>query len=395
MKEIRLGIIGTCRRGKLGDLAHKPENGVRIVAGADSSEELLQSFIERYSEEYNTKVNGYSDYREMLEKERLDGVFITTPDFCHEEQALTALGADVAVYLEKPMATTIEGCDHILNTAYECRSKLFLGHNMRHFPTIIKMKELIDSGIIGDVQAVWCRHFIGYGGDAYFKDWHSERKYSTGLLVHKGAHDIDVIHWLLGSYTSRVVGMGRLSVYDKSPRRELDEPADLSWGLDHWPPHAQRMSPFMDVEDHNMLMMQMENGAQASYVQCHYTPDSGRNYTFIGTKGRLENFGDAGDAEVRVWTTRKAEMGASDITYRLEAREGSHGGADQDIVDSFVSFVKGESVPMISPVAARNAVAVGVMGHKSMRADSMPQEIPPLPSNIIEYFEKGQYCENR
>ena len=41
-----------------------------------------------------------------------------------------------------------------------------------------------------------------------------------------------------------------------------------------------------------MVMMQLENGAQMTYMQCHYTPDSERNYTFIGTKGRVENIGE-------------------------------------------------------------------------------------------------------
>ena len=86
----------------------------------------------------------------------------------------------------------------------------------------------------------------------------------------------------------------------------------------------------------------------------------------------------------------KPENGRSDIIYRFEAREGSHGGADQDIVNNFVSFLKGESAPPISPVAARNAVAVGVLGHESMRSFNEAKDIPPVPKDLYEYFEKGQ-----
>ena len=53
-------------------------------------------------------------------------------------------------------------------------------------------------GHIGEVKAGWCRHFVGWGGDFYFKDWHADRTKSTGLLLQKGAHDIDVLHWLCG-----------------------------------------------------------------------------------------------------------------------------------------------------------------------------------------------------
>ena len=141
------------------------------------------------------------------------------------------------------MAITIDGCDKLLKTAYETGSKLYLGHNMRHFPAILKMKEIIDSGLIGELRAGWCRHFVNYGGDAYFRDWHSERKNTTGLLLQKGAHDIDVMHWLMGGYTNSVVGMGMLSVYDKCARRSHAEGAGCAaWSDARWPPLEQGAS---------------------------------------------------------------------------------------------------------------------------------------------------------
>ena len=299
------------------------------------------------------------------------------------------------MYLEKPMAISIEGCDRLLETAHRTGSKLFLGHNMRHSPIINKMKEVIDSGVIGDIQAVWCRHFIGYGGDAYFKDWHSEQKYSNGLLLQKGAHDIDVIHWLAGAYTASVVGMGMLSVYDKCQKREPDVHGDVSWHDSNWPPLSQSgMSPTIDIEDNNMIMMQLSNGIQASYMQCHYTPDSERNYTFIGTRGRLENIGDYGASEVHVWTQRGPRE-TPDIIYRMKPVEGSHGGSDPDIVRTFLHFVRDGAKTKTSPIAARNAVAVGVMGHRSMRGGGGLKRIPAVPQHLLDYFEGGQVTKKQ
>ena len=124
------------------------------------------------------------------------------------------------------MAITIEGCDRILQTAFENRRKLYLGHNMRHMSFILKMKQLIDDGEIGEVKSGWCRHFVAYGGDAYFKDWHSERSKATSLLLQKGAHDIDILHWLCGGYTREVTAMGGLTVYDKITDRH--KPDDVA-----------------------------------------------------------------------------------------------------------------------------------------------------------------------
>lgn len=79
-------------------------------------------------------------------------------------------------------------------------------------PVVTQMRELVHAGAIGEMQSVWCRHFVGHGGDYYFKDWHADRSRSTGLLLQKGAHDLDVIHWLAGGYTCRVSAFGDLRV---------------------------------------------------------------------------------------------------------------------------------------------------------------------------------------
>ena len=385
METLKIGLIGIGLRGRIGRHLNDPGKGTQVIAGADpdiKSHEDIKQFV--------PDIMLFTDYKEMLKLPELDAVIIATPDYLHEEMAVAALEAGKAVYLEKPMAITLEGCDRILETAMRTGSKLFIGHNMRHKPLILKMKEIIDSGIIGELQAAWCRHFVGYGGDAYFKTWHSEQRYSTGLLLQKGSHDIDVMHWLMGSYTKSVVGMGMLSVYNRCERRSPDTPGCATWNNAHYPPLEQTgFSPIIDVEDHNMIMMQLENGAQMCYMQCHYTPDSERNYTFIGTKGRIENIGDSGQCQIHVWTQRGPRE-TPDIVYKLKPVSGGHGGADQPTLENFVSFVRDGAKTNTSPIAARQSIAVGVLGHKSMRTGCNRQDIPPLPAEMIEYFENNQ-----
>ena len=146
MRELRLALIGCTGRGGLADYAHDPENGVRIVAGADKYPDAIDRFKARYREKFDFEPACYFDYREMIEKERPDGVFITSPDFLHEEQAVFCLEHKVAVYLEKPIAISIAGADRILEAAYRNRTPLMLGHNMRYMSHIMKMKELVDAG---------------------------------------------------------------------------------------------------------------------------------------------------------------------------------------------------------------------------------------------------------
>lgn len=386
--DIRLGVIGAGNRGFLAAHAHRPEEGVRVVAAMDIKDAVLQKCREKYGPDtFLTR-----DYHALLQRDDIDAVFITSPDFLHEEHTLAALGAGKHVYLEKPMAITVEGCDRILAAARDNQCKLFVGHNMRHFPVMRKMKQLIDQGAIGQVKSAWCRHFISYGGDAYFKDWHAERARSTGLLLQKGAHDIDILHWLCGSYTRRVTAMGGLTVYDQiTDRHAPDDYGNATWSKENWPPLSQKqLNPVIDVEDLSMVLMELDGGIFASYQQCHYTPDAWRNYTVIGTEGRIENFGDVpGEAVVRVWNQRHGYHPAGDIKIDFPPLEGSHGGADPLIVAEFIRFLRTGGKTSTSPVGARNSVAAGCAATASLRAGSQPMDIAPPPADLLEYFGPG------
>jgi predicted dehydrogenase len=384
--ELRIGVIGAGGRGSLAAYAHRPQEGARLVAGCD----VVPQALERFRKAYGPDVFVTNDYRELLARPDIDAVFVTTPDYCHEEHAVAALEAGKHVYLEKPMAITIAGCDRILRTAYENKLKLYLGHNMRHFAVIEKMKERIDAGAIGQVKVGWCRHFVSYGGDAYFKDWHAERAKATGLLLQKGAHDIDVLHWLCGGYTKRVTAMGGLTLYDQiADRHDPSERGDCSFMSGNWPPLSQKgMNPVIEVEDVSMMLMELDNGVFASYQQCHYTPDAWRNYTIIGTEGRIENFND-NDGIVRVWNRRRDHYFAEgDQQHVVPPREGGHGGGDPKIVAEFIRYLREGGKIATSAVAARYSVAAGCMATLSLRSGSKPMKVPWFSRRIAAYFDR-------
>jgi predicted dehydrogenase len=265
---------------------------------------------------------------------------------------------------------------------------------MRHFAVVLQMKALIDQGVIGEVKAAWCRHFVSYGGDAYYKDWHAEQAKSFGLLLQKGAHDIDVLHWLCGGYTTRVTAMGALSVYgqvtDRRDAASAEPLAEFDYSHGCWPPLAQTgLNPVIDVEDLNMMLMQLDTGVLASYQQCHYAPDAWRNYTVIGTEGRMENMGDLpGESVVKVWTKRHNNFDPDgDMQYPVPVETGSHGGSDKKILAEFVRYLREGGPIATSPVAARHSVAAGVQATLSLRNGSVPMDVPPLPQEMVAYFD--------
>ena len=385
MSDLRIGVIGAGGRGWLAAHAHKPGQGSHIAACCDPQESVLEQCKSKYGKSVFTTL----DFKELLRQE-LDAVFVCSPDFLHHTHAVAALEAGLGVYLEKPMAITIGDCDDILQCAMGRGGRLYLGHNMRHMEFVLKMKELIDSGSIGEVKTAWCRHFVGHGGDFYFKSWHADRRLSTGMLLQKAAHDIDVLHWLCGGYTRIVNAMGKLTVYgqisDRIDKTRSRPRADLT----NWPPLTQKsLNPVVDIEDVSLMQMELDNGVLACYQQCHFTPDYWRNYTFIGTEGRLENFGNGEDGTLlKVWNRRRSGYDSkADVTIPLNSQEGGHGGADPRIVDEFLGFVKGETKASISPLAARNSVAAGYCATESIRNKGIPVEVPWAAPEILNFYQ--------
>ncbi|WP_214322686.1 Gfo/Idh/MocA family protein [Nonomuraea sediminis] len=389
MNDLRLGVIGLGVRGDLADLAHRPGAGSRVVACCDVDPKALSGVSDRFGPGVETT----TDHRELLSA-GLDGVLVLTPDHTHERIALDFLSGRVPVFLEKPMAITTAGCDRLLAAAQAAGTRLYVGHNMRHMPVVKAMRRLIDAGAIGQVKAIWCRHFVGHGGDFYFKDWHADRRNTTGLLLQKGAHDLDVIHWLAGGYSRLVTGMGGLVVYgDIQSRRDRTGERMTDWLAPelNWPPLQQRdLNPVVDVEDLSMMQMRLDNGVFASYQQCHFTPDYWRNYTVIGTEGRIENFGDAGDVTIKIWNRRSDYHADADDSVQLQAAPGSHGGADPRLIEEFLDFVRRGGTTVTSPVAAREAVAAGYAATQSLRSGGLPVEIPPPDPAVAAYFDNGQ-----
>ncbi|MCQ4084312.1 Gfo/Idh/MocA family oxidoreductase [Streptomyces sp. RB6PN25] len=393
MDDLRIGVIGLGLRKSIGLAAHRPGRGARVVALADTDRSALRANAPRFH-----KPTLFDDHRALLKDSGADAVIVATPDDTHEQIACDALRAGVPVFVEKPLGITVEQCDTILRTAQQTGTRLYVGHNMRHMGVVRLMRDIIARGIIGEPKTVWVRHFVSYGGDYYFKDWHAERSRTTGLLLQKAAHDLDVIHWLAGGCTQRVNALGDLMVYGDLPRRAPGTPRPEGWLREFtWPPTAHRdLNHSVEVEDVSVMNMRLDNGVIAAYQQCHFAPDYWRNYTVIGTEGRLENFGDRPGDLVKVWNTGPSDYRVEpDVTYRIPDAHGSHGGADGQIMDEFLRFTRDGGHTDTNPVSARMSVAAGVMATRSLRDGGTPYDVPPLDPGLAAYFALGQTTSAR
>lgn len=384
MTDLQVGVVGMGARSELGVFADRPGEGSVVGVVCDNDPVSLDRNGAQYP-----NARRVLDYREMFDL-GLDAVIVLTPDWTHEAIAVDFLEHGVACFLEKPIAITTAGADRILQTARATGTRLYVGHNMRHMPVVTQLRDLIRAGEIGEVKTIWCRHFVGNGGDYYFKDWHAERRHVNSLLLQKAAHDIDVIHWLADGYTRKVSAFGDLCVYGQvtDRRSRAGELMEDWFSEDNWPPLAQEgLNPVIDVEDLSVVNMMLDNGVIATYQQCHFAPDYWRNYTVIGTEGRIENFGDHGGDVIKLWNRRHGDFfPEGDKSFAIEDPDGSHGGADPRLIAEFLQVVRGQAKSTTSPVGAREAVATGCAAADSLRAGGVLTDVPEVPADVVAYF---------
>ena len=128
---IQVGVVGAGFRSRLATAAEVPGTS-RVVAVADVDEQAARRAVA----ERHPGADTYTDHRALLDRADVDAVLLITPDHTHADLACAALQAGKAVFVEKPLATTVEDCDRVLRVARETGSRLYVGHNMRHMPVV-------------------------------------------------------------------------------------------------------------------------------------------------------------------------------------------------------------------------------------------------------------------
>ena len=138
----------------------------------------------------------------------------------------------------------------------------------------------------------------------------------------------------------------------------------------------------VDVEDSSIVMMELDGGIRASYMQCHFAPDYCRNYTIIGTEGRLENLDDGSKVIVRMRDQSNRWKNLSNYDLAVKPASGGHGGADPQICKDFIDMLLEGRRPLATPLAGRMSVAVGCAATWSIRNRWQPVDVPPVPEDI-------------
>jgi predicted dehydrogenase len=245
--EVNVALLGSGAQGQvlLDSMLRIP--GLRFRAVCDIWEEYNQKRAVRILKKFGFEVNGYLDYREMLDKEKdLDAVVIATPDFWHAPHTVGCLEAGKHVYCEKEMSNTLEGARSMVLAARKSGKLLQIGHQRRSHPRYLHAhdKLLQEAELLGRIVTVngqwnravspdlgWPERYaipearlkeFGFKSMAQFRNWRWYKGLGGGPIVDLGSHQIDIFNWFLGANPSHVIASGGLDYHDPATHEWYD-----------------------------------------------------------------------------------------------------------------------------------------------------------------------------
>ncbi|GIN13844.1 oxidoreductase [Shouchella clausii] len=323
MSKLKVAVVGC---GSIAIHRHVPEYAanpnVELVAFCDLNIEVAQ----RLADQYGVK-RVYDSHEAMLKEVQIDAVSVCTQNVDHAHVSIDAANAGCHVLCEKPMATSIEEAQQMIDAAKTNNVKLMIGHNQRLMPPHVKAKEILQSGKIG--KPLTFKTTFGHGGpDSWSiqgKDtWFFQKdKAFVGAMGDLGVHKIDLMRWLFDEEVAEVAAFVET----------LDKDAD--------------------VDDNATTLLRMENGAIGT-MAASWTYYKGEDNTtsIYGEKGVLEIHDDP-DVQVVVklanGTIERYSVGAI-------ATNEAGGQVASGVIDEFVDAIANDRTPSITGESAMESL---------------------------------------
>lgn len=202
-EQVGFGVIGTGVWGETHLMAYSSAPGVKLIGACDKNETLGRERVEQYGAEFFT-----TDYRELLAREDVQAVSVVTPDFLHREIAIAAAEAGKHVLIEKPMATTVEDCQAMIDAAAANNVTLMVDFHNRFNPSFLALKRAIDAGQMGAPQMISLRLNDTIFVPTEMLSWAGQ----SSVLWFLGSHSVDLVRWLFNDEIERVYCVSRSRV---------------------------------------------------------------------------------------------------------------------------------------------------------------------------------------
>jgi predicted dehydrogenase len=363
--------VGSRSRMYLTALTQTFADNNELVAVCDVNPGRLDT-AERFVAPNGGKPKKYlaADFDKMIKETKPDCVIVTCPDGFHHEYIVRSLDAGLDVITEKPLTTTPEKAQQIVDACKRNNRHVRVLFNYRYSPPRTQVKDLLMNNAIGDIMSVdfhWLLNTL-HGAD-YFRRWHSNKQISGGLMIHKATHHFDLVNWWLGSEPEIVQAYGKREFYTPAmakrfgleshhercltcPEKQkctfyLDIAADENFKelyldnekYDGYFRDRCVFRPEISIEDTMNVIVKYKTGATLSYSLNAFNAWEGYIIAFNGTKGRLEHTIMEGGA-ISAGASNYQGTGSDRVTTRViplrgKAQDiepwtgaGGHGGGD-------------------------------------------------------------------
>ncbi len=387
-------LIGAGQRGSdvYGRYALQHPDQLRFVAVAEPDAPRRSRFADRHDLDQTQEFAAWQDL--LAGPQRAHVAFVCTQDQQHTEPALAAMRAGYDVLLEKPMATTAEECALLVHTSETLGRQLHISHVMRYTRHYSLMRDILQSGRLGQVVTVDHRENVSFYHMAHSfvrGNWRN-KALSSPMILAKCCHDLDLLVWLLDGHCETLSSVGGLMHYrpenappgaplrctdgcpaaescpfyapfiymDMEPvRRSLADPdgfvpADYrGWpvsvlALDPTPAnvlHALQTGPYgrcvyhcdNDVVDHQVVSMHFSGGQSVTLTMHGHSQVEGRSTRIEGSLAELHSFSGSGQNWIEIHEHRSGCVERIDTTPPAGA---GHGGGDEGLAAAFVESIR-------------------------------------------------------
>lgn len=361
--QINIALIG-CRSMGFGDLKnHLNIPGVNCIGLCDIDQNVLNDKASEIEKTYNQKPKLYGDYRKLLENKDLHAVVIGTPDHWHCLPMVNACEAGIDVYVEKPMANSIEECNLMVKAANRYNRVVQVGQQQRSGSHWNKINQMVKGGRIGTLRKVniWGNFNYGIGqpvtadtpvpagvdfdmwlGPAPMRSFNPTRfhgswrmfwNYGGGLVTDWGVHLLDMALWAKDVKTP--------------PKKIMASGANLSF-KDHNHETFDTMSVIFEMDDYQITWQHtagVQNGPWDKLYGIEFVGDLG---TIVADRG--------GYRVIPVWDDGAKANKTTPETF-------DKGGENhQEHAKNFIDCIKSRQKPVCTPEIGR---AVAVAAHSA------------------------------
>lgn len=340
---MKYALIG-CGRVAPCHIKAAQKNGLEIVALCDCDIEKAKKLAAENGVE---KAAFYSDYKEMIKKERPEIVSIAAISGVHAEIAVFCAESGVNFIVEKPMAMSIDEADKIIAAVEKSGVTASVCHQNRFNTAVLELRRALDEGRFGKISHASLAVRWHRGDEYYLQDgWRGKWATDGGTLMNQCIHGMDLLRWLLGDEIDAVFGFTNLSF--------------------HTVPEA---------EDVGVAVVKFKNGATATVEgTVNAVCDMEETLAVFGEKGTVRLAGMAAN-EVDFWRFCDERHGDGELSELREEVKNVYGNGHTGLFADVISAVKERRAPFVDVYAGKRAVEFVLSVYKSQKT-GLPVKLP-------------------